>query len=100
MKKAIIFIFCIINVIWVIPTIIVYSLNKSDNIFFNNSEVYSGITNIFELYKITSEGIVYSISFKDEVVYTQNINIDMKIENYKKDSKYKLKIYINNEFIK
>lgn len=100
MKKAIIFIFCIINVIWVIPTIIVYSLNKSDNIFFNNSEVYSGITNIFELYKITSEGIVYSISFKDEVVYTQNINIDMKIENYKKDSKYKLKIYINNEFLK
>ena len=88
------FAFFIINLIWILPTIIL--INMKNQNFSEKSSSNFVIYNVVDLYNILSKQAIFSVEYPEEVVISNNINIKYIIENYNENDKYYIQIKCND----
>lgn len=93
MIKVIIILFAIV---WFFPTLFFFVLNGHISIEEGNEEKKIKVYNIFELYQTVSEEIIYTIELTTkEVIYNNEINGYISIENYNSENSYMAKIFLD-----
>ena len=92
MIKVIIILFVIV---WFFPTIFFFVLKGHISIEEGNEEKIK-VYNIFDLYQTVSEEIIYTIELTTkEVIYNNEINGYISIENYNSKNSYMAKIFLD-----
>ena len=93
MIKVIIILFVIV---WFFPTLFFFVLKGHISIEEGNEEKKIKVYNIFELYQTVSEEIIYTIELNTkEVIYNNEINGYISIENYNSENSYMAKIFLD-----
>ena len=90
-----ILILSIIIIIWLIPTIILISLEEHTELVDKGTSNIDKIFSIVDLYNTFSKEIVYSISIDNNIVFENKMNINVQIENFDENCNYSIKVLVN-----
>ena len=91
-----IILFFILNIsLWIIPSIVLTNIKKhtelSNSVLNGKSRIY----NVFDLYNVINEDLIYDVENIENIVFENNFKINISIENFHESSKYSYKVFIN-----
>lgn len=104
-KKFIIIIFIIIFIIWILPSIaikIIDGFYKKDGIYYSQVQEEKNVYNVFELYNklSTINNIKITMETSNNIVYNNNCNLEIQIENLTNVEQYSASIQVNEKVVK